>query len=152
MMGSKNRRQSMALILPLVAILAYGQTPARYRHLQRVINNNAGFAHATRGMNMYTLIALRSCVTEKDIPILAQMLNDHDRITRMTSANVLVDLGKEGKQAVRAQLNKTTDPSERIIMDEALTESASPEYRPILQYPLTETERGRIRGCGTNSH
>ena len=38
---------------------------------------------------MYTLIALRSCVSTADIGVLTQMLQDPDRIVRMTAANVL---------------------------------------------------------------
>ncbi len=36
-----------------------------------MIDRNTGFAHMTRGMNMYTLVALLSCVSERDIPVLA---------------------------------------------------------------------------------
>ena len=99
---------------------------------------------------MYTLIALRSCVSAKDIGVLDSMLKDTDPIVRMASASVLVDLGTAGKQAVQDQLDKTVNPSERSTLTEGLTDAASPTYRPILEYPLTKAERNRIRGCLAN--
>ena len=56
-----------------------------------MIDRNTGFAHMTRGMNMYTLVALRSCVSERDIPVLARMLADRDHVTQLSAANVLAD-------------------------------------------------------------
>ena len=50
-----------ALMVLAVAVVA--AAASREDELKRVIKHNTGFAHMTRGMNMYTLIALRSCVT-----------------------------------------------------------------------------------------
>ncbi len=96
---------------------------------------------------MYTLYALRGCVTQKEVPVLAEMLSDKDRITRMAAADVLVDLGKDGRQAVESRLKETKDTSEKMMLQEALNESAKPDYRPILDYPLSDRERRQIRGC-----
>ena len=63
-----------------------------------MIDRNTGFAHMTRGMNMYTLVALRSCVSERDIPVLVRMLADRDHVTQLSAANVLADMGEEGKR------------------------------------------------------
>ena len=60
----------------LVAVLASCQSSTRYTELKRVVNANTGFAHFTRGVNAYTLYALRGCVSENDIPVLIEMLND----------------------------------------------------------------------------
>ena len=47
----------------VLAVADVAAAAAREDELKRVINRNTGFAHTTRGTNMYTLIALRSCVT-----------------------------------------------------------------------------------------
>ena len=135
------------IVFLLLAASASGQSTGRYAELRRVIDRNTGFAHATRGVNMYTLYALRGCVTAKDIPVLERLLSDKDRITRMAAADVLADLGPAGQEAVRAKLSGTKDVSERIMLQEALDDAQKPDYRPILQYPLNARERARIRGC-----
>jgi hypothetical protein len=96
---------------------------------------------------MYTLYALRGCVTEKDLPVLERLLSDKDRITRMAAAGVLADLGRAGQDVLRAKLRGTQDASERIMLQEALDDAQKLDYRPILQYPLSAPERARIRGC-----
>ena len=136
-----------AFVFLLLISSASGQSTGRYAELRRVIDRNTGFAHATRGVNMYTLYALRGCVTEKDIPVLERLLSDKDRITRMAAAGVLADLGPTGQEAVRAKLRGTRDVSERIMLQEALDDAQKPDYRPILQYPLNARERAGIRGC-----
>jgi len=112
-----------------------------------VIDRNTGFAHMTRGMNMYTLVALRSCVSERDIPVLARMLADRDHVTQLSAANVLADMGDEGKRGLRQGLAAATDVRTRSVIDDALREVESPTRRPIQDYPLSEQERKRIRGC-----
>jgi hypothetical protein len=142
------RRETLrALVFLLIVSSASGQSAGRYAELRRVIDRNTGFAHATRGVNMYTLYALRGCVTEKDIPVLERLLSDNDRITRMATADVLADLGPAGQEAVRARLRGTRDASERSMLQEALDDAQKPGYRPILQYPLSARERAGIRGC-----
>jgi len=121
---------------------------ARYLALRRVINRNTGFAHMTRGVNMYTLYALRTCVSESDIAVLSEMLRDQDRITRMATASVLVDLGAEGRRMVQTRLAEVKDVSEKLMLQDALDAAAKSGYRPILQYPLTDAERRHIHGCG----
>jgi hypothetical protein len=132
--------------LAFLAILAWAQ-PARYRELRRVIDRNTGFAHMTRGVNMYTLFALRSCVNERDLPLLRDMLRDKDRVTRMAVSSVLVDLGGEGERVVRARLAEVKDAGEKLMLQDALGDLAKPDRRPILEYPLTTVERARIHGC-----
>jgi hypothetical protein len=135
------------LVFALLAVSASGQGTDRYAELRRVIDRNTGFAHATRGVNMFTLYALRGCVSPRDIPVLERLLADKDRITRMAAADVLADLGTAGKDVVRAKLMGTRDASERIMLQEALDDAQKPDYRPILQYPLRARERASIRGC-----
>jgi HEAT repeat protein len=149
-MMRKIMRRSM-MVIPFLALFTQAQTSSRYRELKSTIDANVGFAHLTRGVNMYTLIALRSCVSANDVDVLKQMLIDKDPIVRMASAQVLVDLGDTGKQAVRERLEKTVKPAERSTLAEALNDAASPSYRPILEYPLTKAERDRIRGCPAKS-
>jgi len=138
-----------AALLFCLAGLAAGQTSPRYEELKRVIDRNTGFAHMTRGMNMFTLYALRSCVTEKDLPVLGQLLTDRDRVTRMSAANVLIDFGTPGKEAIEKRLRALTpkDIDDRLMLTDVLNEGASKDYKPILQYPLTDRERDGIRGC-----
>ena len=112
-----------------------------------MIDRNTGFAHMTRGMNMYTLVALRSCVTEQDIPVLTLMLADRDHVTQLSAANVLADMGDEGKRGLRQGLTAAKDVRTRSVIEDALREADSPTRRAIRDYPLSEQERRRIRGC-----
>jgi hypothetical protein len=129
----------------LVAALASCQSTDRYTELKRVVNANTGFAHFTRGVNAYTLYALRGCVSENDIAVLSEMLNDKDGPTRLAAMYVLADLGDPGRKALREA--KTNEAISRFDIQDAIKESLAPDYRPILQYPMTEAERKRIRGC-----
>jgi len=136
-----------AIVFLLLISSASGQSTGRYAELRRVINRNTGFAHATRGVNMYTLYALRGCVTEKDLPVLDRLLSDKDRVTRMAAADVLADLKPAGQDVLRARLSETREASERILLQDALDYAQRLDYRPILQYPLSARERAGIRGC-----
>jgi hypothetical protein len=136
-----------AIVFLLFVSSVSGQTAARYAELRRVINRNTGFAHATRGVNMYTLYALRGCVTENDLAVLERLLSDKDRVTRMATADVLADLKPAGQDVLRAKLSGTRDASDRIMLQDALDYAQRPDYRPILQYPLNASERAKIRGC-----
>ena len=141
------RRSSILLCAALsLPALAAAQSN-RYKELKRVIDRNTGFAHFTRGVNMYTLYALRACVTPKDIAVLSEMLTDKDRVTQMAAAEVLVDFGNSGRQAVESRLSQTKNVSDKLMLRDALDEAAKPSYRPILDYPLTDEERRRINGC-----
>ena len=137
--------------LGLVALLVLlgGTTWADERtdELKRVVNRNTGYAHMTRGVNMYTLIALRSCVTENDIPVLTHMLDDRDYVMQLAAAGVLVDLGAAGQRALEGARSRPTDVRTRIMIDDALHEARSPDRRPLKDYPLSEQERKSIRGC-----
>jgi len=101
----------------------------------------------TRGVNMYTLYALRGCVDQRDLPVLRDLLRDKDRITRMAVSDVLVDLGADGQKIVQERLSEVRDASEKLMLQDALSEAKRHEHRPILDYPLTDAERARIRGC-----
>lgn len=96
---------------------------------------------------MYTLVALRSCVTEQDVPVLARLLTDRDHVAQLSAANVLADLGEEGKRGLRQTLAAATDVRTRGLIEDALKDAESPTRHPIQDYPLTEQERQRIRGC-----
>ena len=139
--------------LPAVAAIAIAlapiasSQPSRYVELRRVIDRNTGFAHGTRGVNMYTLYALRACVTAQDLPVLDRLLSDKDRVTRMATADVLADLGAPGREVVRKKLSTLRDAAERLMLQEAVDNVQKPGYRPILEYPLTDRERSGIRGC-----
>ena len=96
---------------------------------------------------MNTLYALRSCVRERDIPVMREMLRDKDRVTRIAVSSVLADMGGEGEQAVRARLAEVEDAEERMLLQDALGSLARRDYRPILEFPMTGAERARIHGC-----
>ena len=140
------RLLTLALLLSLVSCAA--DSSARFRELAKVVDRNTGFAHMTRGVNMYTLIALRSCVAEADIPTLAAMLRGQDRVLQRAAANVLADFGPAGRKALQAALPGASEPSARQIIEEALTGMDSPDHKPLGAYPLTEPERKRIKACG----
>lgn len=141
--------KKLFVALALQAIMAQAQPSARYNELKRVVDQNTGFAHFTRGMNMFTLYAVRSCVTNKDIPVLGQLLTDKDRITRMTAANVLMDFGDPGKAVVERRLHEIAakDVSERLMLEDVLSELSAKSRKPILEYPLTDRDRAAIHGC-----
>ena len=138
-------RQRLTCLVVAITMAGYGAD--RYAELWKVVDRNTGFAHATRGVNMYTLFALRGCVTETDLPVLRRLLTDKDRIIRMATASVLADLGPDGRDAVSARLKIVKDAGERMMLQEALDDVAKPDYRPILNYPMDERQRSSIRGC-----
>jgi hypothetical protein len=146
-MTASLRRGGYLFCVAVLNILLPAQS-SRYLELRHVISRNTAHAHMTRGVNMYTLYALRSCVSESDIAVLSEMLRDKDRITRMATAWVLVDLGAEGSRVVRARSAEVEDVTERLMLQDSLDAAAKPDYRPILQYPLTSAEQRHIHGCG----
>lgn len=133
------------IVLLLVSLPAWAES--RYDELKRVVNRNTGYAHMTRGVNMYTLIALRSCVADADIPLLMQMLSDRDHVVRLAAANVLVDMGALGRGVLEQEATRPVDTDARLLIREALQEANAPERRALKDYPLTERERKSIRGC-----
>ena len=136
----------LALLLT-TAPCATSAERSRADELKRVIDRNTGFAHMTRGMNMYTLIALRSCVSERDVPALAQLLTDRDHVTQMAAASVMADLREDGTRGLQQALATAADTRTRSTIEDALREAESPTRRPILNYPLSPQERQHIRGC-----
>jgi HEAT repeat protein len=96
------------------------------------------------------LIALRSCVTERDVPVLTRLLSDRDHVTQLSAANVLADLGDEG---TRALLQARAPPDIRTcsVIEDALREADSPTYRPIRDYSLTAQERSAFAAAGRPS-
>ena len=137
----------LALLLTTAPFATAAAERSRADELKRVIDRNTGFAHMTRGVNMYTLIALRSCVSERDVPVLAQLLTDRDHVIQMAAASVMADLGEDGKRALQQALATAADTRTRSTIEDALREAESPTRRPILDYPLSPRERQRIRGC-----
>lgn len=69
---------------------AVADNKIRYLELKAVIYLNSGFAHLSRGMNQYTIDALKNKVTEADIPILQALTDDKDHVTSMTATEVLL--------------------------------------------------------------
>jgi hypothetical protein len=137
----------VAAVVGLVLLAGGAQADPRYDELKRVVNRNTGFAHMTRGVNMYTLIALRSCVAAGDIPVLTEMLADRDYVLQLAAAGVLVDLGAPGRAALERAAVGATDARARMLIRDSLREADSPDRRPLADYPLTERERKSIRGC-----
>lgn len=137
-------------VVTLVLLLsATAWADPRYDELKRVVDRNTGFAHMTRGVNMYTLIALRSCVADGDIPLLTQMLSDRDKVMRLAAAGVLVDMGALGRAALEQEAKHPADVDERLLLQDALRDADSPDRKPLKDYPLTERERKSIKGCAT---
>jgi hypothetical protein len=137
----------LGVVALLVLFGGIASADERTEVLRRVVNRNTGFAHMTRGVNMYTLIALRSCVTEADIPTLTQMLDDRDHVMQLAAAGVLVDLGLAGHRALESARARSTDPRTRALIDDALRDASSGERRALKDYPLSEQEGRSIRGC-----
>ena len=135
------------LVAAALAFAAGAAERSRYDELKRVIDRNTGFAHMTRGVNMYTLIALRSCVTQRDVPVLTRLLTDRDHVTQLAAASVLADLGEAGTRGLRQALSAAPDVRTRGVIEDALREAESTTRRPILDYPLSQQEQRRVRGC-----
>ena len=96
---------------------ASSETPAevRYRQLKKAVDRNVGHAHLTRGMNTETIRALKSATTAKDIPVLKKMLGDSDAVAAMTAANVLMEMGRDGRAAAYQSLQSLpADPRRRL--------------------------------------
>jgi hypothetical protein len=139
-------RRALAIAV-IVAACTAAVAASRYDELKRVINRNTGHAHMTRGTNMYTLIALRSCVGDADIPVLTQMLFDRDYVLQLAAAGVLVDMGAAGRQALAGARVGATDARTKGLLDDSLKEADSPTRTPLADYPLTDRERKAIRSC-----
>ena len=131
----------------LLAVGTHGSAETRTDELKRVVNRNTGFAHMTRGVNMYTLIALRSCVAAGDIPVLSQMLFDEDYVMQLAAAGVLVDLGAPGRAALAQAASQATEARTKMLLQDSLQEADAPGRKPLADYPLTERERRSIKGC-----
>ncbi len=127
-------RRALAIAV-IVAACTAAAAASRYDGLKRVINRNTGYAHMTRGTNMYTLIALRSCVGDADIPVLTQMLFDHDYVLQLAAAGVLVDMGAAGRQALAGARVGATDARTKGLLDDSLKEADSPTRKPLADYP-----------------
>ena len=140
------RRFTWAAVATLGAA-AGASAASRYDELRKVIDRNTGFAHMTRGMNMYTLIALRSCVSDVDLPVLRAMLFDRDYVTQISAAGVLADLGPAGRGALEDSLKEAKDSRARQTIRDALKEAGDPQRRPLAEYPMSDRERRAIRGC-----
>lgn len=97
-------------------------TPMRKTQLEWVINLNVGYAHLSRGMNMYTIDSLYSAVTPRDLPILAQLLNDPDLVKRMTTAEVLARLGPAGQAILR---NSSSEEAQNVLHELAEAQKAN---------------------------
>ncbi len=140
---------ALAALMVLAVTDVAAAAPAKTK-LKRVINRNTGFAHMTRGMNMYTLIALRSCVTDADLPVLRRLLFDRDYVTQLSAAGVLVDMGAGGRATLVSALPEATEYRARSTIQDALREADDPARRPLSACPLDE--RRRLRGCGAAAH
>jgi hypothetical protein len=144
---TRRRAILFAALVMVGACATLAAAEPRYDELKRVIDRNTGFAHMTRGVNMYTLIALRECVGDADVPVLARMLRDRDHVIQLAAAGVLVDMGATGRQALQDARSGATDARTRMVIEDALRETESATRRPLAAYPLTEKERRGIRSC-----
>ena len=107
-----------------------GGAVERAEQLREVINQNAGHAHFTRGMNVYTITALRAQVTDKDIPALQMLRNDPDHVTRLTAGYVLSVMGDEAIAAMKkAQIDLHRSDIEAAIQNAGQTKKSIEEHR-----------------------
>jgi hypothetical protein len=74
------------------------------------------------------------------------------RVTQLSAAGVLVDMGAGGRAALVSALPEATEYRARSTIQDALREADDPARRPLGAYPLDERERKRIRGCGAAAH
>jgi hypothetical protein len=85
---------------PAGSPLTSTELAARKRQLARIVDKHTGSAHFTRGMNSETIEALANAATKDDLPVLEELLADHDRIVAMTAAEVLMRFGEDGRPAL----------------------------------------------------
>jgi hypothetical protein len=118
---------SILLVFVIIGACAAGepsvldrQGAKRYKALVRIVDKNTGFAHMTRGMNVNTINALKNAVTQSDIPVLKKMLENSDRIVIMTSVNVLMEMGHEGRDAVYDVYGVTSNKDTLVIISDQL--------------------------------
>jgi hypothetical protein len=76
----------------------------RKDELRAVVDDSAGHAHLTRGMNGHTIDALDRAARPDDLPALKELLFDADGVVAMTAANVLARRGEPGQVALREAL------------------------------------------------
>ena len=137
------RRHSFTSFVVAALLLAACRPRTRYEELRHIVDRNTGHMHFQRGMNRYTLIALRSCVAEPDIPVLQRLLHDEDRVTVMTAARVLADLSPQGEQVLAAELAAQQGPRYHEDLQEVLAERRHPGYRILLADGIPE----QVKGC-----
>ena len=94
-----------ALVVSLGAVAAPTDSanPLRYKALAKIINRNVGHAHMTRGVNVCTILALRTAVTEHDIGILGELLESGDPVHRLAAGYVLSVMGAPGIDMLKAR-------------------------------------------------
>jgi hypothetical protein len=104
----------------------------RRRELEKVIDDNVGYAHLTRGMNGRTIDALDRSATEADFPVLTEILLGPDRVRAMTVAEVLKRRGAIGRPVLEAAAGrvKDQDPERYQLIDERLRPQLSPSAAP----------------------
>ena len=128
----------------------------RYHQLVEIINKNTGSAHMTRGMNSHTIDALKDSTTAKDIPVLEKMLKDPDNIVVMTTVNVLMGMGKEGRKAIyETCINSTDEKYLHSITDQLYSNANTNEVStwkedvPLLM-KMTEKNNFEVINIGVN--
>lgn len=137
----------LSAVVCAIALAACHAPEERALEIKDVIDRNTGSAHMTRGVNMYTLIAIRSCVSESDIPALVELLRDDDNVVRLAAAGVLSDFGGAGHAALSKARDASQDPSLRAMIDDTLAGMDAPDRKRLKDYPLTRQEQRRIKGC-----
>ena len=106
---------------------AHPSSEARKKELRKVVDDNVGHAHLQRGMNAFTIAALKKATTTADLPVLEELLFDSDRVVAMTAAEVLMTLGDDGRAALeraKAAAERAHSIELTMLLDERLRELA----------------------------
>jgi hypothetical protein len=80
-----------------------GGPRARYRELERLIHENLHLGpHFVMAVDARTIAAVSAATTDRDIPVLIEMLSDESERTAAAAASVLVTKGKKAVPALRS--------------------------------------------------
>ena len=76
-------------------------TLVRYKEIERLIKRNRHLSsHLVLAVDARTIKAVRAQVSEKDIPVLVQMMGDQDYGVASAASGLLVTLGKQATAAL----------------------------------------------------
>lgn len=100
------------------ATVALGNS-TRYKALERVIDKNIGHTHMRRGVDVCTILALHTSVTERDLTVLGDLVESDNALHRRAAAFVLSVMGEPGALALEARGGRLSKSEIKRLIDRA---------------------------------